>query len=135
MNYLQILQITPSSSIAEVKSAYRQLARKYHPDIGGNASSFIQLQKAYEFALNNHKPVPKPVNIKTQAKYYFILDPHKFEYTVQISESQLVRDTTLFFMFDGDYKEFRANLPANTTFPLKLHFTKPYRFILNIKPG
>ncbi len=49
--YYDILEVTPSADMAEIKSAYRRLARKYHPDINpGNPiaeSKFKQVGEAY----------------------------------------------------------------------------------------
>lgn len=48
-NYYSILGVTPDSTFAEIKTAYRTLARKYHPDINPNgAQIFKDLLEAYE---------------------------------------------------------------------------------------
>src|SRR3990167_7214878 len=50
-DYYEILGITKSASEAEVKSAYRKLARKHHPDIdksAGAAERFKELGEAYQ---------------------------------------------------------------------------------------
>ncbi len=55
-DYYKILGISRSASQAEVQRAYRELARKYHPDLNpGDAAakkSFQQVQQAYD-VLNN----------------------------------------------------------------------------------
>jgi len=48
-NYYSILGVTPDSTFAEIKSAYRALARKYHPDINPQgAQKFKDISEAYE---------------------------------------------------------------------------------------
>lgn len=58
VNYYDILKVSQDSSAAEIKSAYRKLARKYHPDVSqtGDESNenFAQIAKAYE-VLSNKK--------------------------------------------------------------------------------
>lgn len=55
----KILEITRDASDEEVKKAYRQMARKYHPDKNpGNQAAeemFIVVQEAYEQIMNERK--------------------------------------------------------------------------------
>jgi curved DNA-binding protein CbpA len=58
VNYYQILKVSPKATNAEIKSAYRRLARKVHPDVNTthapeNASGeFAKIAKAYELLSN-----------------------------------------------------------------------------------
>ncbi len=48
-NYYSILGVTPDSDDAEIKSAYRRLARKFHPDVNpSGAEMFKDISEAYE---------------------------------------------------------------------------------------
>jgi len=44
----QILGVPPNATDAEIKKAYRELAKKYHPDTGGDAARFIELMETYK---------------------------------------------------------------------------------------
>jgi molecular chaperone DnaJ len=62
-NPYQILEISDSASQSEVKSAYRKLAKKYHPDVNkdpGAEEKFKQVSDAYE-SIINPKPQQNPV--------------------------------------------------------------------------
>ncbi len=52
VNYYKILKVSEKASAAEIKSAYRRLARKMHPDVKGNTEEssreFANIAKAYE---------------------------------------------------------------------------------------
>lgn len=49
MNPYEVLGVSATSDKAEIKSKYRSLAKKYHPDSpSGDAKKFEELQKAWE---------------------------------------------------------------------------------------
>lgn len=55
-NFYSILGVTPDSSNAEIKSAYRRLARKFHPDVNpSGAQQFKEICEAYETLSNPKK--------------------------------------------------------------------------------
>lgn len=48
MNFYQILGLSPCTSHDRIKPAYHQKLKVTHPDKGGQANEFIQLQKAFQ---------------------------------------------------------------------------------------
>ncbi len=55
-NYYEILNVTPDSSINEIKASFRKLARKYHPDLNPDgALLFKEISEAYETLSNTAK--------------------------------------------------------------------------------
>lgn len=47
-DYYKILGVHPSVTAEEIKEAYRRLANKYHPDVGGDAVRFKEIKEAYD---------------------------------------------------------------------------------------
>jgi curved DNA-binding protein CbpA len=47
-NYYEILEVNEDTSIIEIRKNYLKLAKKYHPDQGGNSEMFELISQAYE---------------------------------------------------------------------------------------
>lgn len=59
MSYYDVLGVKPGASQEEIKSAYRRLVKKYHPDMpGGNAKKFMEVQQAYEAVMRGEGQQP-----------------------------------------------------------------------------
>lgn len=62
-NPYAVLGVSPLSSLDEIQKAYRQLAKKYHPDNGGgDAKKFSEISEAWKYLQENHrnrKPVKR----------------------------------------------------------------------------
>lgn len=58
-NYYEILEISTDAQEAEIKSAYRRLVRKYHPDVAPNREDFVahfkKIAAAYEVLSDKSK--------------------------------------------------------------------------------
>lgn len=77
-SYFAILGITSAASPDEVRSAYRRLAKAYHPDrYPGDSGAFRQIQEAYAILGNARRRAqyelslnrPAPWRTETQASY------------------------------------------------------------------
>jgi molecular chaperone DnaJ len=49
-DYYDVLGVSPGAGAEEIKRAYRQLARRYHPDISGDdrGTAFLEVSRAYD---------------------------------------------------------------------------------------
>ncbi len=46
-SFYDVLGVSKNASDKEIKSAFRKLAQKYHPDRGGDESKFMEISEAY----------------------------------------------------------------------------------------
>lgn len=53
MDSLKTLGLDRTATKQDIKSAYRKLSRKHHPDVGGKHEDFVRINKAYKYAMDN----------------------------------------------------------------------------------
>lgn len=113
-NYYSILGVTPDSSDAEIKLAYRHLARKYHPDVNPyGTSKFKDITEAYE-VLSDPK---KKINYDT-INGFFKSSPKKEEKSDSYKKDQYSYNkySTSNKKADFKYKKEEAAKKFNTFF-------------------
>ncbi len=54
-DYYKVLGVEKTANKAEIKKAYRNLAKKHHPDKGGDAEKFKEINEAYEVLSDDKK--------------------------------------------------------------------------------
>ncbi len=52
----RILGISPGADIEEIRRAFREKARRFHPDLGGQKELFLALKRSYEILQARHAP-------------------------------------------------------------------------------
>lgn len=58
----QVLGVSSSTPKEEIRKVYRKLCRKYHPDNGGDANKFDEVNKAWESIENGTFDISKVVS-------------------------------------------------------------------------
>ena len=54
-NDYEILGLKKCCTKEEIKNSYRSLAKKHHPDVGGNVEKFREINQSYERLIAKHK--------------------------------------------------------------------------------
>lgn len=72
--HLRILNSGHGTTLEEIKTEYRRLAKTCHPDMGGDASKFQELTASYDWLLANHVPTRAPRDLTGYQKYFRIFE-------------------------------------------------------------
>jgi hypothetical protein len=74
MTYFDVLEIQPTYDVKIIKTAYRKMVIKYHPDRGGSEKDFIRVKNAYEYIISG-------INSGKDFDFTFNSNNTKSEYT------------------------------------------------------
>lgn len=61
MDPFRVLGVPPDAGADEIRTAYRQLARAHHPDVGGDAARMAELTAAYRSAIEQRSRTDRSV--------------------------------------------------------------------------
>ena len=121
-SYFAILGISPNATLDEIRSAYRRLAKEFHPDhYAGGSARFQDIQEAYTVLGNNrrrreYEQSIRKVPIRTTLKHTAYPDPEPLipaEGPVDIGEISPVRSFQSFTpsfdeIFDWLWRNFSS---------------------------
>lgn len=117
--HLKNLNADRTTTVDEIKSEYRRLAKKYHPDLGGDAAKFQMLTASYDWLLLNHVPAKKRRDTTNYQRFFRVFGPLAPVLITDLPYSSVVtEDTVICGMFKD--KEFRVILDKGTKLPLEI---------------
>jgi hypothetical protein len=64
MDAAAVLGVQPGATADEIHAAYRQAARRAHPDTGGDEASFRRVTEAYESLLRHRSIAAAPTVVR-----------------------------------------------------------------------
>jgi len=108
VDYYTLLEISPLSSVEDIKKSYKKLALKYHPDINPETEEYFkQIKIAYEYLLKNHNIIKKEIH-KNETFYEMFSEMFRAK---KIKHKQLLKlDISLEEAFCGFRKELNIFL-------------------------
>lgn len=118
---LRIMGLSENASQEEIKDRYRQMTKQTHPDAGGSAEQFIQLQRAFD-ALNT---TPKPSQTPSGEGVFdgVWVQPHRFsllanlprEYHRDFEKLMILWDNTAGLEYDKVLNAIAKNTNAKVS--------------------
>lgn len=78
-DYYEILKVSKTASLEDIRSSYKNLAKQHHPDKGGDKEKFQEIQTAYEILSDENKK--REYDFKRNAENNHI--PHFFNQNQQ----------------------------------------------------
>ena len=131
-NYYKTLRLKNFASLEEIKSQYKKLMKTHHPDKGGEAETFIEIQFAYDCLLDSTK--------KEELDERILLDEEIYEkseelddYEVKIlSNNKESKDSSENEKVEGFLVEFLC-LQCQSKNKIKLSLNESIKNFLTIK--
>ena len=106
-DYYDVLGVAADAGAEEIKRAYRQLARRYHPDISGDdrGAAFLELARAYEVLSDRSRRRSYDMGLSTPARGFrtewVAMDPLNDEVAIDFPSVATVLDRMRHAFFGG----------------------------------
>lgn len=94
-DYYDVLGVAPGAGAEEIKRAYRQLARRYHPDISGGerGAAFLEVSRAYEVLRDPERKRSYDANLVTGTRTDWLGDEVAIDFPSVSSVLDRMRDS------------------------------------------
>ena len=116
-DYYNILGVQPNASEDEIRSAYKKLAMKHHPDRGGDQAQFQNIQEAYSTLTDPER------RAQWEHQRHFQHDPNQNGFGFSFSFGPDLNDIIRNFHgnpFGGHFRQAQRNRDLRTTIELDL---------------
>src|SRR6185312_5294010 len=94
-DYYDVLGVSPDAGAAEIKRAYRQLARRYHPDISGDerGGAFLEVSRAYQVLRDPDRRRSYDARLLTRTRADWLADEVAIDFPSVASVLDRMRDS------------------------------------------
>ncbi len=94
-DYYDVLGVAPGAGADEIRRAYRQLARRYHPDISGDdrGAAFLEVSRAYEVLRDPARRRSYDANLVTGSRADWLGDEIAIDFPSVSSVLDRMRDS------------------------------------------
>ncbi len=133
INYYQILGVPNFANVAEIKIAFRKLAKQYHPDKNPNGKEqFATILKAYEVLTNNYLKTQFDYNLNVSLNQTYTHHKHsshkKKHYTFDEKEAQRRK------YYDEHIKKYAKSYANVNETDIKKSTYNEFKYILLASP-